>query len=127
MAIKLWFLQKNHLYWMYGKELEPVKETEKALLLAVTINGERYEEWIPKSCIIDAWEKDTTGFGYHSYLEDVYHKAYAAGQIHNRIIKSGRNRYAGDAFVHQWTSKEIAASLDKYNISYMNRTEWNNR
>lgn len=127
MAIKTWFLQKNGINGFYGRPLETVKETAKAVLVAVTINDRRYEQWVPKSCIVDEWEKDTTGFGYHTYLCDVYHKAYDEGIIHNHTIKSGRNVYRGDNFIHQWTNKELAAALTKMNIPYMDRETWNNR
>ena len=131
IAVKNWFLEKNHLRGWHGKEITIVKETEKAVLAKATFqNGFRTitsENWIPKSCIIDEWEKDTSNFGYKEYLESIYHKAYESGMIENFTIKSGRNTYRGDNFIHQMKTKEIIDALSKRNIQFMTREEWNNR
>lgn len=132
IAIKNWFLEKNHLTGLRGATLTKVKETEKAMLISYTlVNGLRTyhcEEWIPKSVIIDEWEKVTSNFGYHEYLEDIAHKAYRDSKLfEKRTTKSGRNTYEGDAFFHQLKTTELIDMLNRYNIEYMNREEWNNR
>lgn len=130
IAIKNWFMEKNNLEWMRKFKFEIRKETEKAVLIGITdrtlsFYNESY--WIPKSCIIEEWEKDTSNFAYHRYLEDTYHRAYEDGLIPNKTIKSGRNTYRGDAFIHQFTTKDLQKNLEYYHISYMTRQEWNNR
>ena len=128
IAIKNWFLEKNNLRGFRGRELTIKKETEKAVLIICTIDGFIYEEWIPKSVIIDEWEKNISNFGYHDYLENLCHKAYEEGKLfEKRIIKSGRNKYRADHFLHQETTKSLLLLLDKYNVPYMSRVEWNNR
>lgn len=127
IAIKNWFLIKNNLRGLRGVELKLEKETDKAVLVSFTINGRHDKQWLPKSVIIDEWEKDTSNFGYHDYLVDVYHKAYNDGIIENYTIKSGRNVYRGDNFIHQWTTKELENSLEKKGVKYMIRKEWNER
>lgn len=127
IAIKNWFLEKNHLRGLRGVELNLEKEIDKAVLVSFTIDGTKDKQWIPKSVIIDEWEKDTSSFGYHDYLVDVYHKAYNEGIIENYTIKSGRNVYRGDNFIHQWTTKELETSLKKHGVNYMSRKEWNER
>lgn len=133
VAIKNWFLEKNNLTNLRGKELTIKRETEKAVLVSCKINGfsqfsKTFEQWIPKSVIIDEWEKDVSNFGYHDYLEGLCHKAYEEGKLFEKgIIKSGRNRYTRDSFLHQETTKALQSLLDEYNVPYMNRTEWNNR
>ena len=131
IAIKNWFLVKNHLAGFRNKELEVVKETEKAMLLRTYVTDgfrkDMIQEWFPKSVIIDEWEKDTSNFGYHDYLVEIYHKAYNEGIIENTTIKSGRNVYRGDNFVHQWRTAELVKELTARNIPFMNREEWNNR
>lgn len=128
VAIKNWFLEKNNLMGFRGKELVIKKETEKAVLVICTIDRFTYEEWIPKSVIINEWEKDTSNFGYHNYLESLCHKAYEEGKLFEKgIIKSGQNRYRKDSFLHQETTKSLQSLLDKYNVPHMNRSEWNNR
>ena len=127
IAIKNWFLEKNHLRGLRGVELNLEKETDKAVLVSFTIDGTKDKQWIPKSVIIDEWEKDTSSFGYHDYLVDVYHKAYDEGIIENYTIKSGRNVYRGDNFIYQWTTKELETSLKKHGVNYMSRKEWNER
>lgn len=126
-AIKTWFLQKNEIMGFYGNELRIAKETEKAVLVETFINGRKYTQWVPKTCMIDEWEKDTSNFGYHDYLVETYHKAYEDQRIKNFTINSGYNRYRGDNFIHQLTTKELMESLDRYNIDYMTRKEWNAR
>lgn len=129
IAIKNWFMAKNNLEWLRNYTLEMVKETEKAMLVRLKdrtiMTNEQY--WIPKSCIIEKWEKDTSNFAYHRYLEDCIHRAYDAGELDWKPIKSGRNVYRGDAFVHQNTTKGLINLLEKEGIKYMNREEWNNR
>ena len=130
IAIKNWFLEKNNLNWMRNWELEMVRETEKAILVRVkdrTVSLHTEQHWIPKSCLIESWELDTSNFGYHRYLEDVYHRAYDRGEIENKTITSGRNTYRGDAFIHQLTTKSLQANLEIYGIEYMSRDEWNHR
>ncbi len=130
IAIKNWFLQKNNLDWMRNWTLEIRKETEKAVMVGVTDRTVTfYTEnfWIPKSVIIDEWEKDTSNFAYHRYLEDVYHKAYDSEIIPNKTIKSGRNTYRGDAFIHQLTTKGLIEELQYFKIEFMDRKTWNNR
>lgn len=125
IAIKNWFLEKNMMKGFYGKELIVKKETEKAVL--ITVKGFSSDCWIPKSCLCNEWEKQTSPFDYHDYLENLYHEAYKKGIIENRTIKSGRNTYAGDAFIHQCTNKELQKALDSYNIEHMTYTEFRNR
>lgn len=127
-AIKNWFLEKNKLKGFYGRELTIKRETAKAVLIICKINRTTYEEWIPKSVIIDEWEKDTSNFGYHEYLEKLCHKAYEEGKLFKQgTFKSGRNTYRNDNFLHQNTTKELLSILEKYNVPYMSRIEWNNR
>lgn len=130
IAVKNWFLQKNNLDWMRNWTLEIRKETEKAVMVGVTDRTVTfYTEnfWIPKSVIIDEWEKDTSNFAYHRYLEDVYHKAYDDEIIPNKTIKSGRNTYRGDAFIHQLTTKGLIEELQYFKVEFMDRKTWNNR
>ena len=127
IAIKNWFLFKNDLNWMRRFTLEVRKETEKAVLVGITdrtVSMYTESHWVPKSCLIDEWEKDTSGFAYHRYLEDKIHEAYDLGIIENKTIVSGRNTYRGDAFVHQQTTKELIWLLNKYEIEFMERKEW---
>lgn len=128
IAIKNWFLEKNRMTGCRGAELTIKKETEKAVLVTFQIDRHTFEEWIPKSVIIDEWEKDTSNFGYHEYLEKLCHKAYEEGNLFEKgTFKSGRNVYRNDNFLYQETTKSLLALLDKYNVPYMTRTEWNNR
>ena len=110
IAIKNWFLEKNKMKGFYGKELEVIKETAKAALIRTWIDGERFEEWVPKSVIIDCWEKDTSNFGYHDSLVNVYKK---------NVDK--------DQYIHVYTTKKLVEVLERNNISFMNRADWNNR
>lgn len=130
IAIKNWFMTKNDMEWMRQWTWEKVKETEKAMLIRVSdrrlsFSDEQY--WIPKSVIIEKWEKDTSNFAYHRYLENTYHEAYDAGIIENTTIKSGRNTYRGDSFIHQLTTKSLIFALESAGVKFMTRTEWNNR
>lgn len=127
IAIKTFFLQKNSCMGFYRQQLEIIKETEKAVLVSCFIESRRYEQWVPKSCIIDEWEKDTSNFGYHDYLVDTYHKAYEQQLIENYTIKSGMNRYRGDNFIHQMTTKQLQEALEKHEVKFMTRSEWNTR
>ena len=130
IAIKNWFMEKNDYTWMRNWKWEQVKETEKAICIRVTDKTVSFcteTYWIPKSCIIEKWEKDTSNFAYHRYLEDTYHRAYDAGIIPNKTFKSGRNTYRGDAFIHQLTTKSLIKNLEFYNIEFMDRKTWNNR
>ena len=108
IAIKNWFLEKNNMKGFYGKDITVVKETAKAVL--VHVDGFFTNEWIPKSVLVDEWEKDTSNFGYHDYLVETYLK------------NGGENEY-----IHQQTTKFITEVLKRYNITFMSRTEWNNR
>lgn len=125
IAIRNWFLEKNMMKGFYGKEIIVKRETEKAVL--VTVKGFSSEYWIPKSCLCEAWEKQTSPFDYHKYLEDLYHEAYRNGTIENYTIKSGRNTYTGDAFIHQLTNKDLQWTLNSYNIKYLTYEEFKNR
>lgn len=127
VAVKTWFLEKNNLKGLYGKALTVVNETAKAVNVRVNLAGAVTTQWIPKSVLCDEWEKDTSALGYHSYLVDVYHKAYESGEIENSVIRSGRNTYRGDNFIHQLRTAELTEALRKHNINYMTRTEWENR
>ena len=128
VAIKNWFLEKNNMTALRGLKLEITKETEKAVLVKYTVkSGTTYTDWIPKSCIIDNWEKDTSNFGYHDYLVNTLNEAYTTGKIENKTFTSGRNRYDLRSFNHQMTTKELQKELEKHEINYMNRKEWNNR
>ena len=126
-GIKVWFLEKNQCRGFYGKELTTVKETAKAVLVKANINGREFEQWVPKSCITEGWEKDTSNFSYHEYLVEVLEKAYKNGTLENRVFKSGRNIYDQTSFLHQITTKDLIFTIEKYNIEYMNRETWNNR
>ena len=128
IAIKNWFMEKNNLRGLRNANLTIKKETKKAVLLICDFGDlSLTEQWIPKSVIIDEWEKDTSGFGYHKYLENVYHKAYDNKEIENFTIKSGRNIYRGDNFIHQLTNKELIKRLENYNITFMSFEDWKNR
>lgn len=137
VAIKNWFLEKNNYQYLREKELGIEKETEKAVQIYYTSGNLKVLFWIPKSVVIDEWEelpkvkikKDISNFGYHDYLVDVFRKAYRNNELYEQhtIRGGGYNVYSGDAFIHQWKTKELIATLDKYNVKYMNRTEWNNR
>lgn len=108
IAIKNWFLEKNKMKGFYGKDITIVKETAKAVLIHV--DGFFDNEWVPKSVLIDEWEKDTSNFGYHDYLVETY-------------LKNGGE----DEYIHKRTTKHIIEVLNRYSIPFMNRTEWNNR
>lgn len=130
VAIKSWYLDKKEIKGFYNKELKIEKETNKAVLVGCFINGRKYTEWVPKSCLTDEWEKDTSNFGYHDYLVGVYRKAYENGMFGEiKVIRTGRNRnvYRGDAFIHQCTTKELTKKLSDRNVEFMNRKEWNER
>ena len=128
IAVKNWFLEKNNMTYLRGMELVQEKETAKAILVSFETKRFKTETvWIPKSVIIDEWEKDTSNFGYHDYLVNVYHKAYEEGKFENFTIKSGRNEYRGDNFVHQWTTKKLIEKLEENKIDFMRRKEWNER
>ena len=128
IAIKNWFLEKNDLRGIYGIDFLIIKETEKAMLLGYQLGLTSFEQWVPKSVIIDKWEKDTSNFGYHDYLVETCHKAYKAGKLFEQgTFKSGFNTYDNDSFLHQETTKELIKLLEEYNVKYMNRKEWNNR
>lgn len=43
IAIKNWFLEKNHLRGLRGVELNLEKETDKAVLVSFTIGGTKDE------------------------------------------------------------------------------------
>lgn len=108
-AIKNWFLEKNECKGFYGKEIWIIKETAKAALVNVNMGSFIDQMWIPKSCIINEWEKDTSNFGYHEYLSETYRKA------------------SDYEYAHQLTTKQLIEFLNKNGTSYMNRQEWNNR
>lgn len=128
IAIKNWFLEKNQMAGLHGRDdLTVIKETEKAVLIDIPATFKNFKEWFPKSVIIEKWEKRTSGLAYHTYLENVYHEAYEAGKIENYTIKSGYNRYRGDAFIHQMTNKELTESLSRYKVDYMTYEAWKNR
>lgn len=129
MAIKTWFLNKNNLNGFYGKELATVKETAKAVLVRTTINGRTHDAWVPKSCIIDEWEKDTSNFGYHDYLVKTLNESYKTGVLRkcNTTFKSGRNIYDMTSFTHQMKTVELITVLEENGIAFLNRTDWNNR
>ena len=110
VAVKRWFLEKNGLNGLYEKKLTVVRETEKAYNVSYRINGRSYNSWIPKSVVIDEWEKDTSNFGYHSYLVNTY-----------------QNVYGTDNYVHQLTTKELTEALNKSGIEFLSRNDWNNR
>ena len=128
VAIKNWFLEKNNLRGLRNANLTIKKETEKAVLLICDFGDlSLTEQWIPKSVIIDEWEKDTSPLGYHEYLVNTYHKAYDNKKIENFIIKSGRNIYRGDNFIHQLTTKELIKSLKNHEIDFFTFEEWKKR
>lgn len=126
-GIKVWFIQKEHIASAYGKELTIKKETEKAVLVSWKVENSTVEHWVPKSCMTEEWEKDTSNLGYHSYLVETVNNAYRNGTLENSTFKSGRNVYDRTSFTHQETSKTLVNFLEKNNISFMNREEWNNR
>lgn len=134
IAIKNWFLQKNNLEYLRGKDnLEIEKETEKAAYIGYK-SGNLYVGigWFPKSVIIDDWEavkapKVNKNFEYHDYLVDTVNQAYRDGRLENKTFMSGRNRYDQTSFTHQSTTKELINFLQEENIEYMTREEWNNR
>ena len=127
IAIKNWFIVKNSLSGYRNRPLEIKKETEKAVLITTTnIYGDKLEHWFPKSVLTDEWEKDTSNFGYHSYLVETYRKAFAE-ENKGKVIKSGYNTYRWDAFTHQLTTKELINTLTTHDKPFMTRDEWNNR
>lgn len=112
-------------------DLEIVRETEKAVLIRLPIKyftgfkGKPIEFWCPKSQIIELKEnKKYMNFEYHHYLENVFHKAYDDGIIENTTIVSGRNRYRGDAFIHQWGTKQLIEYFKKERIPFMTKEEF---
>lgn len=126
-AIKSWFLEKNDLRHLYKKELKVERETEKAVLVYYFEDMNRYEHWIPKSCIADEWEelkKDTSNFAYHDYLVEVINNAYRNGTLENRTFTSGRNKYDLTSFTHQKKTVEMIEFLNKNNIEYMDKETW---
>lgn len=135
LAVKNWFIVKNQIESIRGKELTVKRETEKAILVSWKVKKQSswtdeyytFEQWIPKSCLTDEWEKDTSNFGYHDYLVEVVNQAYRDGRLENRTFTSGRNRYDQTSFTHQSTTKELTNFLQEKNIEFMNRKEWNER
>ena len=135
IAVKNWFIEKNQIESIRNKELTVKRETEKAILVSWKVKkhsswgDENYtfEQWIPKSCLTDKWEKDTSNFGYHDYLVEVVNQAYRDGRLENKTFTSGRNIYDQTSFTHQSTTKELVNFLQKKNIEFMNRKEWNER
>lgn len=128
IAIKNWFLEKNNMTALRGLELTIVKETEKAVLIKYTVRtGTTYTDWIPKSCLTDEWEKDTSNFGYHDYLVNTLNEAYKDGRLENKTFTSGRNVYDQTSFTHQLKTEDLIWTLNHFEIEYMNRKEWNNR
>lgn len=125
IAIKNWFLEKNNIYYLRGRDLNVIKETLKAVL--VECKATKDQIWIPKSCIVDEWEKETSPLAYHTYLVDTYRDAYKLQLIPNYTISNGYNSYSGDAFIHQESNKSLAKLLDKYNVEYMSYNDWRNR
>lgn len=125
-AIKRWFLDKNDIRNEKIFNNSYIKrETDKAILIEIHYKYSTKEMWIPKSVIIDYWEKDVSPFAYHDYLVGVARKAYDEGKLFKKhIIKSGRNVYAGDSFLHQKTSKELKSLLDEYNVTYLDYKDW---
>lgn len=125
-AVKNWFLEKNNLEHMYGKKLTIEKETDKAVLIRYKLNVTEFTQWIPKCCLCDEWEqkKKNINFAYHDYLVNKYHEAYDNQIIDNSIIRSGRNRYRGDNFIHQNTTKELIKALNSYGIEFMTKAEF---
>ena len=131
VCIKNWFIEKNGLNFLRGRKLTVIKETAKAVQIEYKIDlGMRIlndTKWIPKSVIVNEWEKEVSPLAYHTYLVDTYRRAYADGKIPNYTIKSGRNTYTGDSFIHQWKSTEIKKSLKDYGIEFYEFQEWANR
>lgn len=128
VAVKNWFMEKNSLRGLRNATLRIERETEKACLVkCFWSDGAPTEHWIPKSCICDEWEKETSPFAYHEYLVGIYHEAYKKGIIENHKIVSGRNVYEGDAFAHQSKSKDLADYFKRKGIEFMGFQEWKKR
>lgn len=135
VKIKNWFLEKEGYYYVGIERIQQSqtiikKETAKAVLVTITWWDEKEHTinlWVPKSCTCEEWEKQTSNFAYHGYLVNVYHKAYDEGLIEHRTIKSGRNCYRRDAFVHQLKTKDLIEALNSWGVPFMNKQEWINR
>lgn len=125
-AIKNWWLLKTngYNYLRYVKDLVVKRETEKAVL--ISFNGEygEWTAWVPKSVLCDEWENDP--YAYHAYLEATYHKAYKEQYIKNFSIRSSRRGvfYPGDEFIGQWKTNELVKELNKKNIPFMSKNEF---
>ena len=133
-AIKNWFLEK-HGYGVYGIKkiqengFEILKETAKAVLVNIRIEHYVDQIWIPKSCLCEEWEHTFSpkaiGSAYHEYLVSLNKEEYRKGNLEEqRTFTSGRNVYDGASFRHQWTTKELTAELDYFNIKYMSKKEF---
>lgn len=117
LAIKNWFLEKQgyspaRIEDFKTTDLTIVKETDKAVLVTWMWKdtGIWYEMWVPKSCLCEKWETQTSPFAYHDYLVIVY-----------------RTKYRYDRFVHQWRTKELIEVLTKHEIDFMSFDDWKNR
>ena len=132
MPIKNWFLEKNgfttgNIDYIQQNNYDIARETEKAVLIRWG-EGKRNEMWVPKSCLIDQWEKQKSSFAYHDYLVFVARNAYYTGDLGEpRMFRSGRNVYDGAAFIHQWKTKELESVLKYYNVQFLKKEEWVNR
>lgn len=128
LAIKNWFLEKEQIRGLWGKELKAIKETDKAIYVEWEGDMFTHKQWFPKSCLCDEWEKWVTPLAYHEYLLDLCYEAYRNKVIENYSIDNGYGyKYRGDAFYHQMKSAELKKMLEKHNIEYMTFKEWRNR
>lgn len=132
MAIKNWFLEKNgfttgNIDYIQQNGYDVKKETEKAVLIRWGENKHN-ELWVPKSCIIDQWEKQKSGFAYHDYLVYVARFAYYFGLLgETSTFTSGRNVYDGASFLHQLKTDELVGKLYSHRVQFLNRKEWASR
>lgn len=110
IAIKNWFLEKNGLNGIHGVDLTIVAETNKAVRCSYKINNRLYNDWFPKSVIIEEWEKDTSDFGYHKYLVEKVNEHFGYNQ-----------------FRHQMTNEDLKRWLDSENVQYYNKKQWKER
>lgn len=112
IAIKTFFLQKNSCMGFYRQQLEIIKETEKAVLIRCFLDNDKFEQWVPKSVLIDEWEKDTSNFGYRNYLLDISCK-------HTDKLQG--------YYLPKMTTKQLQEALEKHEVKFMTRSEWNTR
>ena len=126
--------------WFYNKELKEKIDADYNLVLHLDADVERETEkaiyitlfkkelgfWIPKSCLQTKTDNGLyVSQEYHEYLVETCRKAYREDKLYEKhTITSGRNKYDGDAFLHQKPTKELSGLLEKYNVEYLTKEEF---